>query len=139
MHPPLPTSAFPTFLFPALISLLLFFSSLPLLSAKPSHFASALTFQVEPRGEVCFYEELQQGDQFSMEFEVVRGGLLDIRLRIIDPATNTALERMAFFNRHVTTSPHHNTHHPTTLPHCTPSSLTFLFLSVAAVLGRLSE
>jgi len=64
-----------------------------------NHYSSALTFQVDPRSEQCFYEEFQPNQQFSMEFEVVRGGLLDIRIRVQDPNGNTILEKMAFFNR----------------------------------------
>ena len=76
------------------------------------HFASALTFQVEPRAEQCFFEEMLAGASFNMEFEVVRGGLLDIRLRILDPAANNVIEKMAFFNRHVDHTHHHTHTHP---------------------------
>ena len=116
LHPSLPSR--PILLpFLSFSLLLLLLSSLSVVSAGPSHFASALTFQVEPRNEVCFYEELEQGTLFTMEFEVTRGGLLDIRLRVLDPAANTAVEKMAFFNRHVA---HHRTHrtHLTQLTHC---------------------
>jgi len=34
-----------------------------------------------------------------MDFEVVRGGLLDIKLIILDPFNNVVVERMAFFNK----------------------------------------
>lgn len=64
-----------------------------------SHYASSLTFKVEPREEVCFYEDLSAGNQFAMEFEVVRGGLLDIRLKISDPSNHVLLEKLSFFNR----------------------------------------
>ena len=37
--------------------------------------------------------------QYSMEFEVTRGGLLDIRLRVSDPNGLIVIERMAYFNR----------------------------------------
>lgn len=59
----------------------------------------ALTFQVEPREEECFYEPLDQGKQFKMEFDVVRGGLLDIKLRIQDPSGTVLLDKLAYFNR----------------------------------------
>ena len=110
--------------FPLLLSFLslLLLSSLSTISAAKSHFASALTFQVEPRAEVCFYEELQQGALFTMEFEVTRGGLLDIRLRVVDPAANTALEKMAFFNRHVPST--HCSPHPTATCTSTAHSLS---------------
>ena len=89
---------------PHLLSLYLlcFVSCCPVLClAASSHFASSLTFQIEPRLDQCFYEELQQGDTFTMEFEVVRGGLLDIRLRVSDPSGALLIEKMAFFNRNV--------------------------------------
>lgn len=62
-------------------------------------YASALTLQVEPREEACFYEDLESGKTFRLEFEVVRGGLLDIKVKIFDPQQNTVLDKMAFFNR----------------------------------------
>lgn len=64
-----------------------------------NHYASSLTFKIEPREEVCFYEELTAGTQFNMEFEVVRGGLLDVRLKISDPSNHVMLEKLSFFNR----------------------------------------
>ena len=80
--------------------LLLLFSSLVATSHSAApHFASSLTFQVEPRNEQCFYEELTADVPFRMEFEVTRGGLLDIRLRVNDPNGLVVIERMAYFNR----------------------------------------
>jgi len=87
-----------------IISVLLFlsFSASFVYSAGSStnHYASSLTFQIEPREEQCFYEELNSGQQFVMEFEVVRGGLLDIRIKITDPSNHAILEKLSFFNRH---------------------------------------
>ena len=37
---------------------------------------------IEPRSEECFYEELTGGTTFQMDFEVVKGGLLDIACKI---------------------------------------------------------
>ena len=95
------TIAFSSFvhLSPLLAVVLLLFSSLPRSECATSHFASTLSFQVEPRNEQCLYEELSINTPFVMEFEVTRGGLLDIRLRITDPNGLIVLERMAYFNR----------------------------------------
>jgi len=69
-------------------------------SQAPRHiYTSALTFQVEPREETCFYEELETGKQLKLEFEVIRGGLLDVTFKISDPYNNVMLEKLAFFNR----------------------------------------
>jgi len=62
-------------------------------------FASALTFQIEPREEQCFYEDLTRDKQFRLEFEVVRGGLLDIKLRISDPNGGAVVDKIAYFNK----------------------------------------
>ena len=61
--------------------------------------ASYLTFQVEPKSTACFYEDLNAGAPFEMNFEVIRGGLLDIKFQLSDPNRNVLQERMAFFNR----------------------------------------
>jgi hypothetical protein len=47
--------------------------------------AAALTIQVEPKAEECFYADLLPGKNFKFEFEVIRGGLLDVNLRVIGP------------------------------------------------------
>jgi hypothetical protein len=59
---------------------------------------SALSLQVEPKSEECFYENLDGGKTFEMDFEVVRGGLLDIELVITDPTQNTIYRKLSFFN-----------------------------------------
>jgi hypothetical protein len=80
-------------------------------------------FQVEPRARECFYEDIDPAkqSQFNMEFEVARGesafsppphfalnqlclpllpgGLLDIKLQIMDPFNRMVFEKMAFFNK----------------------------------------
>jgi len=58
-----------------------------------------LTFQVEPKTEECVYEKMAATEEFNMQFEVVRGGLLDIKLRINDPNDQIVNEKMAFFNK----------------------------------------
>jgi UDP-3-O-acyl-N-acetylglucosamine deacetylase len=49
----------------------------------------------------CFYEQLERGKAFQMEFEVVRGGLLDCKLVISDPNDQVIIDKLAFFNRPV--------------------------------------
>jgi len=44
-----------------------------------------LTFQVEPKTTNCFYEDFSVGEHISVSFFILRGGLLDIDLRIIAP------------------------------------------------------
>ncbi len=73
-------------------------------------YAAALTLQIEPREEACFYEDLENGKTFRLEFEVVRGGLLDIKVKIFDPQQNTVLDKMAFFNRNVSNEETRHTH-----------------------------
>eukprot|EP00466_Bigelowiella_natans_P016168 jgi/Bigna1/88381/estExt_fgenesh1_pg.C_310102 len=60
--------------------------------------ASVLTFQVEPRTMDCVYEVVEQGKTFEMDFEVARGGLLDIKVKIFSPRGNVILDKMTFFN-----------------------------------------
>jgi hypothetical protein len=54
--------------------------------------------QVEPRTEECFYEDLKVGNKLTINFEVIRGGLLDIEFKLKDPMGNIAFQRLAFFN-----------------------------------------
>ena len=54
--------------------------------------------QVEPRTEECFFEDLKVGDKMTINFEVIRGGLLDIEFKLKDPMGNVAFQRLAFFN-----------------------------------------
>jgi hypothetical protein len=58
--------------------------------------------QIEPREEQCFYEELTRDQQFRLEFEVVRGGLLDCKIKIADPNNVNIVDRIAYFNKEVT-------------------------------------
>jgi hypothetical protein len=41
---------------------------------------------------------MDAGKTFEMDFEVVRGGLLDIEVVISDPSLNVVYRRLAFFN-----------------------------------------
>ena len=61
----------------------------------------AHTLQIEPKEQECFYEQLEKGKSFSMNFEVLRGGLLDIKLTITDPVEQVLFDKLAFFNRQV--------------------------------------
>jgi len=69
------------------------------LSFLASVSSSILTLQVEPNTKECFYEDLPQSTSVSMEFEVTRGGLLDVKLTILDPNNNVVFEKLAYFNK----------------------------------------
>jgi hypothetical protein len=62
------------------------FADSPDSGASNQHYVSnsvtTLSLQVEPRTEECFYEEITSSTSVSMMLFVVRGGLLDIRLRV---------------------------------------------------------
>lgn len=70
---------------------------LPSASSAPRSSRSAL--QIEPREEQCFYEDLEKDKNFRLEFEVVRGGLLDCKLKITDPSGGVVIEKIAYFNK----------------------------------------
>jgi len=74
------------------------FLGVVVLSASPAQ-ASHLTFEVAPKSSMCFYEDLVAGAPFQMSFEVLRGGLLDIRYQLFDPNRNVVRDYLAFFNR----------------------------------------
>ena len=44
--------------------------------------ASALTVQVEPRSEECYIFECTKGDYVNVNVQVIRGGLLDINVKV---------------------------------------------------------
>jgi len=60
---------------------------------------ASLTFQIEPREEQCFYEDIPLNKLFKIQFEVIRGGLLDINFKAYDSYNQVIAERLAFFNR----------------------------------------
>jgi p24 family protein beta-1 len=63
---------------------LLLSALLAVLAAAPAH--AKLTFQVEPRTTDCFYIAVPgPGHRVAIDFWVLRGGLLDIDLRINSP------------------------------------------------------
>ncbi len=85
-------------------SIFLFFSflffSTSFVSSQAGHlFASSLSFQIEPRDERCFFESLNRKSVLRFDFEVVRGGLLDIRFKLVDPHGISHIDRLAFFNK----------------------------------------
>ena len=57
--------------------------------------------QIPPKKESCFYEAVEANKQLQFQFEVMRGGLLDIQLRIKAPDGNSMYDKLAFFNRQV--------------------------------------
>lgn len=59
--------------------------------------AAALTLEVKPHSEECFYEDVQSGKSLEVDFEVVRGGLLDIHLRVYAPGGAVVEDRLAHF------------------------------------------
>jgi len=61
--------------------------------------ATYLTMQVDARKSRCHYEELNAGQAFDLYFEVIRGGLLDIKFQLTDPNRNVVIDRVAFFNK----------------------------------------
>lgn len=78
---------------------LLWLSVLALLVLESSAFSwSALSLEVAPGAEECFYQVLSQGDHFELEYEVVRGGLLDIEVVILDSRRNAMYRKTSFFS-----------------------------------------
>lgn len=72
--------------------MLIFWCLLPAVSA-------VLTFQVEPKQVTCFKQHIDKDEQFTMDFEVVRGGLLDVKLRLVGPDQMNIIDKIAFFNK----------------------------------------
>lgn len=84
----------------SILSLTTLFFLVALLSITiPTIFATYLTLQVDARKSRCHYEELNAGQVFDLYFEVIRGGLLDIKFQLTDPNRNVVLDRVAFFNK----------------------------------------
>ncbi|EFA77616.1 emp24/gp25L/p24 family protein [Heterostelium album PN500] len=57
---------------------------------------NALTMQIEPKTQECFYEYVENGKTSIILYQVIRGGLLDIDVRIYDPQGNTIFSRLHF-------------------------------------------
>ncbi|EAL60582.1 hypothetical protein DDB_G0293540 [Dictyostelium discoideum AX4] len=58
--------------------------------------SSALTLQVEPKSQECFYNFIESGKTSLLLYQVIRGGLLDINVKLTDPKGNTIFERLHF-------------------------------------------
>jgi hypothetical protein len=58
----------------------------------------SLMFQVEPRVEDCLYHEIKQGANVKAELIVIRGGKLDVRLKVEAPGSGRLYERLLFSN-----------------------------------------
>jgi hypothetical protein len=50
--------------------------------AVPVRASSLVTLQVEPKSEECFYVDAKPGETINVHFQVIRGGKLDIKLRV---------------------------------------------------------
>jgi hypothetical protein len=59
---------------------------------------ASLPFHVDPKSSECLYVAAVAGKPVEGKFEVTRGGLLDIKLRISDPFGGLVTERLSFFN-----------------------------------------
>ena len=59
---------------------------------------SPLTMEIEPKSSECFYQELNAGSTFNMQFQVIRGGLLDVHLKITGPNNVPIVDKRTFFN-----------------------------------------
>lgn len=51
-----------------------------------------LTFELPDKEEHCFYEEVKEGVQFMLEFQVVAGGKTDVDCKIQDPKQRVLYE-----------------------------------------------
>ncbi|GAM17892.1 hypothetical protein SAMD00019534_010670 [Acytostelium subglobosum LB1] len=58
--------------------------------------AEALTMQIEPKNQECYYENVEAGRTSLINYQVIRGGLLDIDVKIFDPQGNTLYSRLHF-------------------------------------------
>eukprot|EP01112_Ceratiomyxa_fruticulosa_P021718 TRINITY_DN774_c1_g1_i2.p1 TRINITY_DN774_c1_g1~~TRINITY_DN774_c1_g1_i2.p1 ORF type:complete len:206 (+),score=36.96 TRINITY_DN774_c1_g1_i2:99-716(+) len=60
------------------------------------HLSHSLTIQVEPKTEECFYENINAGSEVIANYQVTRGGLLDIEVKIFDPSNNNIFTGLHF-------------------------------------------
>jgi hypothetical protein len=59
-----------------------------------------LTFEVEAKSRRCIFELVSEKDkEINVNFQVIRGGLLDIKVKVEDPDGVSVIERLAFFNK----------------------------------------
>ena len=84
---------------PALL-LALALQLLLLLGAAPAARAGfvSLSFQVEPQREDCFSQDVPAGAEMDVQAVVFRGGKLDIKLRVENPAKVVTSEQLLFSN-----------------------------------------
>lgn len=50
---------------------------------------SCMTIKVEPKSEECFYEDMKNGEELFVKWNVIDGGLLDIDVRVCCMITNS--------------------------------------------------
>ncbi|EGG14955.1 emp24/gp25L/p24 family protein [Cavenderia fasciculata] len=58
--------------------------------------SDALTQQIEPKSQECYFEFIESGKTSLILYQVIRGGLLDIDFRLFDPRGNTLVSRLHF-------------------------------------------
>jgi len=76
-------------------SSLLLILAVALLAIQVAH---GMTMQIEPRTTECFkYKSQRPGEDFTFEFVVTRGGLLDIQFRIVNPFGAVLHSELHFF------------------------------------------
>ncbi|VDQ04210.1 unnamed protein product [Trichobilharzia regenti] len=47
---------------------------------------STLTFELEDRAKECFYEDVDRGTNFTVQFHVISGGNYDVDAELMDPS-----------------------------------------------------
>eukprot|EP01104_Vermistella_antarctica_P020318 TRINITY_DN8658_c0_g1_i1.p1 TRINITY_DN8658_c0_g1~~TRINITY_DN8658_c0_g1_i1.p1 ORF type:complete len:229 (-),score=64.26 TRINITY_DN8658_c0_g1_i1:66-752(-) len=52
------------------------------LHAELASAATEVTVQIEPRTTECYYEDLEEGEEMAIYYQVLRGGLLDIKFQV---------------------------------------------------------
>jgi len=58
--------------------------------------SQSLTLQVEPKVAECFYEQVPVNTEMTLYYQVVRGGLLDIKLTVESPSGQLLYETLHF-------------------------------------------
>ena len=83
----------------ALPPALLLLALLAALGLRPARagFVS-LSFQVEPQREDCFSQDVPAGAEVDVQVVVFRGGKLDVKLRVENPAKVVTYEKLLFSN-----------------------------------------
>ena len=57
----------------------------PAIFALSEHSETTLTLQVEPKSVECFYEDVESLEDVTVYYQVLRGGLLDIKVIVCTP------------------------------------------------------